>query len=74
MAKQQGIIEDARSKLLDSDDPKDHRRIVQEAKGKLASLTQDNGPPSGATHIGTSNKDGKDHYLDASGKDLGVKQ
>lgn len=29
------------------------------------------GPPAGATHIGTSNKDGKDHYLDASGKDLG---
>lgn len=32
------------------------------------------GPPSGATHIGTSKKDGKDHYLDASGKDLGVVQ
>lgn len=29
------------------------------------------GPPTGATHIGTSTKDGKDHYLDASGKDLG---
>lgn len=29
------------------------------------------GAPAGATHIGTSKKDGKDHYLDASGKDLG---
>lgn len=27
--------------------------------------------PAGATHIGTSTKDGKDHYLDAQGRDLG---
>jgi len=28
--------------------------------------------PKGAMHIGTSTKDGKDHYLDAQGKDLGL--
>ena len=35
------------------------------------STTAPSGPPAGATHIGTSKKDGKDHYLDAQGKDLG---
>jgi hypothetical protein len=49
----------------------------QRQSGKPLSQTappKQSGPPSGATHIGTSKRDGKDHYLDASGKDLGVVQ
>jgi len=37
------------------------------AEGKVGKA-----PPPGAVSIGTSRKDGRDHYLDAQGKDLGA--
>jgi hypothetical protein len=41
-------------------------------KVKLKPGSETTAPPAGATHVGVGSLDKKKHYLDASGKDLGV--
>jgi hypothetical protein len=73
----QEILNQAAGDLVNSDDPKEHRGIVQKARLGLNSIDEGNqaaqgggNAPQGATHT-VPGSDGKMHYTDGK-NDLGV--
>lgn len=76
MAKQQ-ILDNAANQMVGTEDPQQQRRILADTRVALTKIDEEAGPstasapPSGAVGIGKGS-DGKNYYVDANNKPLGV--
>ncbi|HEX8711814.1 MAG TPA: hypothetical protein VF730_08075 [Terracidiphilus sp.] len=76
MAKQQ-ILDNAANEMVETEDPQQQRRILADTRVALTKIDEGAGPstasapPPGAVGIGKGS-DGKNYYVDANNKPLGV--